>query len=81
MEEGLKSMVTLAVKLLRGEEVLPERDGYIAQGRRKNYFADKSGAVRAVDMLLLKLAGKPFTTDYAMPVFDRVPPAAPVLDM
>ena len=32
-------------------------------------------------MLLAKLAGKPFATEYAMPVFDRVQPAPPVKDM
>ncbi len=81
MENDLKGMVALAVKLMQGQEVLPDRDDYIAQGRRKNYFAETSGAVRAVDMLLLKLAGKPFVTEYVMPVFDRVPPAPPIKDM
>lgn len=81
MEESLRNMASLAFKLLQGEELLPDRDGYISQGRRKNYFAEKSGAVRAVDMLLQKLAGKPFSTEYVMPVFDRVTPAAAVRDM
>ncbi len=81
MEESLKNMAGLACKLLQGEELLPDRDGYIPQGRRKNYFADKSGAARAVDMLLQKLAGEPFATEYTMPVFDRIDPAPPVSDM
>lgn len=81
MEESLKNMAGLACKLLQGEELLPGRDDYIPQGRRKNYFAEKSGAVRAVDMLLKKLAGEPFSTEYVMPVFDRVAPAPAVQDM
>ncbi len=81
MEADLKNMASLSFKLLQGQELLPERDGYISQGRRKNYFAEKSGAVRAVDMLLKKLAGKPFVTEYTMPVFDLVQPAPPVEDI
>jgi len=81
MEESLTKMASLAFKLLQGEELLPDRDGYISHGRRQNYFAEKNGAVRAVDMLLQKLAGKAFTTEYLMPVFDRVVPAAAVRDM
>ncbi len=81
MEESLKNMAALACKLLEGEALLPDRDDYISQGRRKNYFAEKNGAVRAVDMLLKKLAGEAFTTEYVMPVFDRVSPAAAVIDM
>lgn len=53
------------------EEVLP-------RGLRQNYFAASTGAERAVEMLLAKLAGEPFTTEYAMPRFDRVPPARPI---
>ena len=81
MEESVKNMVHLAGKILRDEELRPDRDDYIPQGRRKNYFAEQSGAVRAVDMLLKKLAGKPFTTEYVMPVFERVSPAPAVSEI
>jgi glycine reductase len=81
MEESVKNMAALACKLLQDEELLPDRDAYIPRGWRKNYFAEKSGAVRAVEMLLQKLAGEPFSTEYVMPVFDRVRPAAAVTDM
>ncbi len=36
---------------------------------------------RAVDMLLKKLNGKPFETEYPMPVFDRVAPNPAIKDM
>jgi glycine reductase complex component B subunit gamma len=78
METSLRNMVSLSLKLLQGQEIFPERDGYISQGRRKNYFTETSGAARAIEMLLKKLSNKPFSTEYAMPVFDRVPPAPPV---
>ena len=32
-------------------------------------------------MLLKKMSAEPFTTEYAMPVFDRVQPAPPIHDM
>jgi glycine reductase complex component B subunit gamma len=81
MEEAVRSMALLAIKQLNGEELFPDRHNYIPHGRRKNYFAEKTGATRACDMLALKLAGKAFHTEYTMPVFDRVQPAPPIHDM
>lgn len=81
MAQGLEYMVSLAVKLFIDAEISPDHDNYIPRGRRKNYFTDRPGAVRAIDMLLDKLACRPFTTEYAMPVFDRVQPAPAVLEM
>ena len=81
MQEALSAMGKAAMKILMGEELLPEKDGYIPQGRRKNYFAEKPGAVRAIEMLLAKVAGKSFVTEYEMPTFDRVEPAPAVEDL
>lgn len=81
MEEGLKRMLALGKKLIQHLPLLAEEDNYILQGRRQNYFAEKSGAQRAVEMLLCKIAGLPYQTEYAMPSFDRVPPAAPLADL
>lgn len=81
MQEALSAMGKAAVKILAGKELLPEKDGYISRGRRKNYFADRSGAVRAIEMLLAKIAGKPFVTEYKMPTFDRVKPAQAIDDL
>jgi glycine reductase len=46
-----------------------------------NYFAKERGSKRAVDMLLKKISGKEFETEYPMPVFDRVDPQPAVKDM
>ena len=81
MEDGVRKMVSLGLKLVRREKVNPGEDDYIPQGRRQNVFADRTGARRAVDMLLQKIAGKPFVTEYPMPVFDRVEPAPPIKDI
>ena len=51
------------------------------RGVRVNYFAEENGAKRAVDMLLNRLEGKPFTPEFEMPTYDRVPPQPAVADL
>ena len=82
MGQAVPAMAALLLKLLRKEALQsPEAEGYIERGVRVNMFYEKPGAERAVDMLLLKLAGKPFTTEYKMPVFDRVTPRPGITNM
>lgn len=82
MRNAVKQMVPLALKLAKGEEIgSPEEEGYIARGVRKNYFAEKRGSERAVDMLLKKLKGEEFVTEFPMPDFDRVEPEVAIKDM
>lgn len=82
MRAAVKTMAPLALKLARGEAIGAScEEGYIPQGIRVNFFEKKRGSRRAVDMLLAKLAGKPYTTEYPMPNFDRVDPQPPVADL
>jgi len=82
MRDAVAAMVPLALKLARGESVgSSAEEGYIPMGIRKNFFETKRGSRRAVDMLLKKLAGEPFETEFPMPDFDRVPPNSAVVDM
>lgn len=81
MEASVRRMGALGMKLLCEEIILPETDEYIPRGGRKNYFHTHTGASRAVDMLLKKLKGEPFETEYRMPTFDRVKPAPAITDM
>jgi betaine reductase len=81
MEDALRGMARIGKKRLAREPVDPSVDGTITRGVRQNYFAPASGALRAIDMLMCKLAGEAFVTEYALPVFDRVPPAPAVADM
>lgn len=74
MKDALKKMVSLGLKLVGGEEVCSDNDGYFPHGIRKNYFADKTGAERAIDALLAEMP----KTEYPMPEFDRVSPAPPI---
>jgi len=78
MRQAVPAMVGIVRKLIAGE---PVTEGYLPKGLRKNYFAAERGSKRAVDMLLKKLGGEDFTTEYPMPVFDRVAPAPAVKDI
>ena len=82
MGKALPAMAKLALKLVKGEAMGPARlEGYIHRGIRKSFFHEKSGAERAVEMLLAKLKGEEFHTEYEMPVFNKIPPAEPVKDL
>ena len=82
MRKVLPKLANLAAKLAKGEEILsPAEDGYIAKGVRVNYFHEDRGSKRAVDMLIKKIKGEAFETEYPMPDFDRVEPAAAIKDL
>ncbi len=78
MSAALKELARLALKLGSGERLgAPSDDGYIPRGVRRNVFAAERGAARAVTMLLKKLNGQAFTTEWPLPRYERVtPPAA-----
>lgn len=82
MRDAMSKLIPLAKKLVNKEEIgSPEEEGYIARGIRKNIWTDKVGAERAADMLVAKLKGEEFVTEYPMPSFDRVEPNAPIKDI
>lgn len=82
MRSAVAAMAPLALKLARGEKLgSSKEEGYMPNGIRVNFFEDKRGSRRAVDMLLKKMAGKEFTTEFPMPNFDRVDPNPAVTDM
>lgn len=79
MKEAVQKMAVLALKLAKGEPLgSPEEAGYLPRGIRKNSFTSERGAARAVEMLLRKMKGDSFITEYPMPVFDRVEPLPPI---
>lgn len=82
MRTAIPAMAKLALKLARKEEIGPPAvEGYIPRGVRKNIFREERGSKRAVDMLIAKLKGEPFETEYPMPDFDKVAPNPAVKDM
>lgn len=58
-----------------------KRPGVFPKGIRKNMFYEQPGAERAVQMLIKKLNGEAFRTEYPMPVFDRVEPRPAIADI
>lgn len=78
MRKAVPDMAAIVKKLLAGEEVT---EGFFEKGLRVNYFAEQRGSKRAVDMLLKKIAGEEFKTEYPMPSFDRVDPQPAIKDM
>lgn len=82
MKKAIPAMVNLALKLVRGDTMgTAEEEGYISRGRRANFFFEQNGAERAIDMGLKKLRGEFFKTEFEMPVFDRVEPAAAIKEL
>ena len=82
MRAAVKSMAPLALKLAKGEKIGAScEEGYMPNGVRVNLFEKKRGSQRAVEMLLKKIAGKPFVTEYPMPSFDKVAPQPAIKDL
>lgn len=82
MRDAAPKLAALALKLVKGEKIgSSAEEGYMPNGIRVNFFEAERGSTRAVKMLLAKLAGKPYTTEFPMPSFDRVTPNAAVVDM
>lgn len=82
MGQAIASMTAFLPRLLNGDELKSaEKEGYIERGVRVNKFYEQVGAERAVAMLISKVNGEEFETEYEMPVFDRVAPRPGVKDM
>jgi glycine reductase complex component B subunit gamma len=82
MVPTLQRMAALGVKLARREAIgKPETEGYLPRGIKRNEFAAKPPAERAVDMLLAKLRGDEFHSEIAPPQFAGSKPAAPLTNL
>ncbi len=82
MKDAIPNMAGFVRKLGLGQRIgLPDEEGYFPRGIRINQFVDRTGAERAVDMLLAKLKGEPFQTEYLMPTFEQVPPSPAIKDL
>jgi glycine reductase complex component B subunit gamma len=80
MRDALPRVARLAEALASGRELgSPAEEGYLPRGFRRNRFAERTGAERAIDLLLAKLGGE--TRSEVDGGFDRVPPPAPVADL
>lgn len=82
MRAALPAMAGLAGRLAAGEPIgSPADEGYLPRGVRHNVRADRCAAERAVEMLLAKLAGRPYASEAAPRPSPAAPPAPPVRDL
>jgi glycine reductase len=82
MLPSLQRMAALGLKLARREAIgKPADEGYLPRGIKRNEFAAKPPAERAVDMLLAKLRGDEFQSEIAPPKFAGSKPAAPLQEL
>lgn len=82
MVPTLQRMAALGLKLVRQEAIgKPADEGYLPRGIKRNEFAAKPPAERAVDMLLAKLRGEEFHSEIAPPKFAGGKPSAPLRDL
>ncbi len=83
MREALPDIADFIKLYLKreGKPGSPEEANYLPRGIRKNTFADERGAKRAVKMLMAKIKGADYDSEYPMPTFDRVEPAPAIEDL
>ncbi len=82
MEEALACMATGLLRLASGSAMGSAlKEGYIPHGIRNFAVAAKSGAERAIEMLLEKIAGRPFDTEVSIEMPERIPVAPPVANL
>lgn len=75
-------MARLALKLGQGEELRgADEDGYLPRGPRKLVLHEKTGAERAVDMLVTWLNGQPFKPEIPVLTYDSVKPVPAITDL
>jgi glycine reductase complex component B subunit gamma len=80
MKDAVPRVAALAKRLAAGEPVgSAEEEGYLPRHRRENVRAGRTGAARAIDLLLAKLDGDVRTE--VEPSADRVPPPPAVPDL
>lgn len=78
MRKAIPDMSNVVKQIIEGKE---EITGYMPKGLRVNIFREERGSKRAVEMLINKIQGNDFETEYPMPTFDRVDPAPAVKDI
>ena len=82
MEKALSVITQFLSKRIAGETVKPpHEEGYLPRDFRIDEFKSQTSAVRAVNMLLDRLAGRPFFTEIPVESLEPIPVAPPILDL
>lgn len=76
---AIERMLSLAGKLLDGEDVRSKTDFYFPRGKRVNTFVEKPAVFRAFDMLIKKHKGEKFYSEIPIHNIKPVLPAKAVL--
>jgi glycine reductase complex component B subunit gamma len=81
MAEALPVMARLALRLATHEPLgSPSEEGYLPTGHRVFHEAARPAGERAIEMLLHKVRGERYTTEWPVPRYTLVPPAPPLRD-
>jgi glycine reductase len=82
MDEALSMMARFALKLNSGSTIGgAAAEGYLPRGLRVTEVVNKSGAERAIGMLLDKIACRPFVTEIPVEIAETIPITPPVSDI
>jgi len=91
MRDDLKTMANIAIHLLNNSHGhlfvdgygigTPEEENYFPRDKIRNIYTRDLAAKRSVNMLLDKIAGRPFKTEMTYVSFEKSEPATPVLDI
>ena len=81
MKAALAEIARLALRLGRDGTLGPAAgEGYLPRGRRMNARTPAPASERALELLLARLDGRPFTSEVPLPRYERVPPPPPVVN-
>jgi glycine reductase len=69
-----------AIAIVAGGGTVGEADGRIGSVPRRNRFAERTAAARAVDLLLARIGGDRERTEVPLPDFGSVTPSPPLAD-
>lgn len=82
MEDALSRMASFITRLAAGSAIgSSHEEGYLSHGLRQVEEVAKSSAQRTIDMLLDKMAGRPFITEIPVESLGAVSPAPPITDL
>jgi glycine reductase len=79
---ALETIASVAGKILAGHTLgRAGEEGLLPPGGRRNTWVERPAAERTLDMLLAKLAGRPFATETPLPILEEIPAAPSVRDI
>jgi glycine reductase len=82
MAPAIEKMVAFGKRLVGGAPTgTAEEEGYLPRGIRRTASAKEPGYKRAVDILAMKVHGKPFKTEIPVILPEKIKPAPPLSDI